>query len=143
MIIDLTGVESGSHLKVGEHVVSIFSIEPKETSNGKKYLQIMFKDENGATVNSNFFTTTEALWRLKKLATCAGITIPQLDTDLLLGELVKIKVVKKEENGKTYFNVDSIFPAPKKQDGLFNGQIGHSIPSPFDACAPNDEDEPF
>lgn len=107
--VDFSGVESGGGRQIpdGEYLLEVVSIEEKESQEGNTYLAWKWKVTDGpykgAVVYDNTSLKPTALWRLKTLLECLGMTVDGklgLNLGELKGKALLVNIANETYQGK-------------------------------------------
>ena len=115
MTLDFSNVRGNVVLEEGTYNLTIEAVEEKTSSNGNPMLQVRFREEETKTaVFENYVLQENCLFKLKDLLSAVGLEtdgITELDTDSLIGVIVKAKVIKEEYNGSDVNRIKKVFAA--------------------------------
>ena len=113
--LDFSSIPSREPLAEGIYTFMIKRAEEKTSSTGKPMLLILFEElETKTGVFENYVLTAECLWKLQELLRALGLEASgevALDTDDLLGQIVKGKVIQDEYAGEPVNRMKKIFAA--------------------------------
>lgn len=128
---------SPPQLDPGEYTMNIYDKVQLRTaeSSGKQYLEVPLKvvegpeqqapdpntgetDATGRTMNDRVYLSQAALWRLKALLVASGLLARDdkdspmaqgnINTDMLTGTTVQVKLTPQMNNGREYRNVEYV-----------------------------------
>lgn len=114
--LDFSSVQSNNTLlDEGTYNVTLENVEEKISSSGKPMLLVRFREESTqAALFENYVLTENCLWKLKELLSAAGLECDgsvDLDTDVLVGIMFKVKVIQEDYNGSPVNRIKKIFAA--------------------------------
>lgn len=113
--LDFSNVQGNVVLEEGLYNLTIEEVKQTVSSTGKDMLVIRYREEETKTaIFENYVLEESCLWKLKELLTAVGLEtdgICSLDTEQLVGLMVKAKVVKTQYNGQDRNNIKKVYGA--------------------------------
>lgn len=113
--LDFSNVRGNDILPEGMYNLTIESIEQKVSSTGKDMLLIRFREEQSKTaIFENYVLQENCLFKLKELLSACGVEtdgVVDVDTDLLVGLMVKAKVTVDDYNDNKVNRIKKVYAA--------------------------------